>query len=363
MSITQKDIEKDINKDIENKSLLDLIKKDQTPKVRRWLKNIRYETGVEGLYMYPKYPAVDLFDEANIPTIQINREFQSRVDKQLANFKKGTKGSKVFTLITVTKKFTLKYHYETVVVEPGTYLADGNTRRETHKLGKIEFEDYLPVIEIVLDNQTDYKEEYEGIDNLSSAEINREKIKGAMQTMGLDLVSTVARGGNFASALNNAYPYDKRDGVWDKVGFFTKEIELLDKCNVFQPTDDLLKHQHFYGACLMAAKLYSQPGTTALQFKQVLTQLTALDSETMLTAGERWNGITALLFQLSRPDARDWIPIEALRKTNFASVAPSYNFYLYCFELAMSNKMLHRKRGFKPSNWADHYADTLESIK
>jgi hypothetical protein len=363
MSITQKDIENDVNKDIESNTLMELLANQQTTDAKRWLKNIRYETGVEGLYMYPKYPSVDLLDPTYIPTIQINREFETRVNKQLANFKKETKGSKVFTLITVTEKFTLTYYNETVVVEPGTYLADGNTRRQAHKLGKIEFEDYLPVIEIVLDNQTDYTQEYEGIDNLSSAEINREKIKGAMNTMGLDLTSTVAKGGNIASALNNAYPNDKRDGVWNKVGFFKREIELLDRCDVFQPADDLLKHQHFYGACLMAAKLYSQPGTTALKFEQVLTQLTALDSETMITAGDKWNGITALLFQLSRPDVRDWIPVEHLRKTNFASVQPSYNFYLYCFELAMSNKMLHRKRGFKQSNWANHYADTLESIK
>jgi len=317
------------------------------------------ETAIPGVRINPN---ASTFVLQSIPHIQINRDFVRRVKKMTPNFNKDLLGQKVFTVFNVTTQLTIDFYGESIVVEPGEYVADGNTRLECSRQGKIKLPFNVIVQIIDIDNSDAYLNEYFAIDNVDSSEISGDLIRGAVSGLDLQLDSTVGKGGNFASALKNAYPGDKKDTTLQKICFFRNEIELLDSCNIFNPTDNALKHQHFFGACLMAAKLYGQPETSRNKFKSVLTDLGKLDSMSMRLDGKKWNGVTALIFQCANPAKKQWIPVEAQSKTNYASVQPSYDFYLYCIEMAMTNKMLDKHKGFKRSNWEGRYTEVLDLI-
>ena len=318
------------------------------------------KTAIDNLTVNTTMPTTLL---AHLPAVHINRDFKRRVAKQTPNFLKDLIGQKVFTVFNVTEELNFDFHGEQITVEPGRYIADGNTRLEAHRQGKIELPTNVVCLTIHIDDAEDYKQEYFAIDNSAATENSSDLIRGAIGFLDMNLDSTVGKGGNFASALKNAYPNDRTDSTIDKIAFFKSELELLDKCNIFNPSESDLKHQHFYGAMLMAAKLYATPPSSANKFQDVLKQLGRLESMDLNLSGNKWNGITALMFQCSNPEKKEWIPIECQGKTNYASIEPSYDFYLYCIELAMTDKLINKARGFKKANWEGYYNKTLELIK
>jgi len=307
-------------------------------------------------------PKASTFMLLSLPHIPINRDFLSRVKKMAPLFDKGLMGQQVFTVFNVTQTVTIQYFGETITIEPGEYIADGNTRLESLRQGKIRLPSKVIALVFDVNDSEILQAEYFAIDNVASSEISSDLIRGAMAGFNFQVDSTVAKGGNFASALRNSYPRDKKDPAISKIAFFKNEIELLDECNIFNPTEGALKHQHFFGACMMAAKLYGEPASSRDKFKRVLTDLGKLDSMDLILSGKKWNGVTALIYQCANPAKKEWIPIEAQGKTNFASVEPSYDFYLYCIEMAMTDKMLDKHRGFKKANWEGRYREVLDLI-
>ena len=322
-------------------------------------KSRKIPTAIKNLSIIPN---MDVDDLKLMPPVAINRDFKRRVAKQTPNFLKDLIGQKVFTVFKVTDNLDFSFHGEKIEVTPGWYIADGNTRLEAYRQGKIKLPKQVIAQIITINDSESYMQEYFAIDNAAATENSSDLVRSAIAFLGLNLDSTVAKGGNFASALKNAYPLDKKHSVLEKVAFFKKELELLDECNIFNPSEGTLKHQHFYGAMLLAAKLYGTPPQSALKFKNVLQQLSRLDSMDLNLSGDKWNGVTALMYQCSNPQGKEWIPLECQGKTNFASIEPSYDFYLYCIEMAMTDKMLNKHRGFKKANWEGYYQNSLDLI-
>lgn len=351
MTITKKDLEKDINKDINKQSLDEVLE--------LMINQVAKTTSIDNLEINTHIPTCLL---AGLKPVHINRNYKRRVAKQTPNFKKDLMGQKIFIVFNVTEELQFEFHGETINVPPARYIADGNTRLEAHRQGKIDLGSHVIAISMEISDADTYKEEYFAIDNSAATENSSDLIRSAIRFLGMNLDSNIGQGGNFASALKNSYPHDKKDETIMKVAYFKSEIELLDECGVFNTTDHALKHQHFYGACLLAAKLYAEPGVTALKFKQVLKQICRLDSDDWNLGGDKWNGITALLYQCANPHKKGWIPEDCIAKTNYASIEPSYNFYLYCIEMAMTDKMLNKTKGFKRSNWEGYYTNTLDAI-
>jgi len=318
------------------------------------------ETGTNGMYVNPNVITSELIALSHVP---INREFKRRINKMAKHFKKGLKGQNIFVVFRVTENLEFNYHGETISVEPGLYIADGNTRFESMRTGKIDTPDSVTAFVFDILNEEEFMDEYFAIDNQAATENSTDKIRGAIQFFGMNMNSTKGKGGSFASALNFSYPGDPKDSVLEKVAFFKSELELLDECGIFNPTEKDIGKQHIFGACLMAAKLYGQPPASSLKLKGVLQQLSRLDFDSLITQKDKWNGVTAMIYQTCEPHRKKWVPEEYMGSTKFASVEPCYDFYLYCLEMAMTDKLLDKTKGFKPSNWKGYYEETLDQIK
>ncbi len=317
-------------------------------------------TGTAGVWINPHADTEELLD---LPCIQINREYRRRVNKMVRHFRKDLKDQKLFVVFRVTEHLSFEYHGESIDVEPGLYVANGNTRCESMRLGKISIPTSVVLMVYDIDDEQSYMNEYFAIDNEAATEKSADKIRGALKFLGMPLSSRKGSAGGFGSALNNAYPLDPKDTALEKVAYFRDEILMLDQAGIFNPTEKGLAKQHFYGACLLGAKLYGKPAVTALKYSQTLTQLSRLDFESLETNKAKWNGVTAIIYETVFNGRKNWVPEEFMGSTKFASVEPVFDFYLYCLEMAMTDKLLDNKKGFKPSNWKGYYEDAMAELR
>jgi len=302
-----------------------------------------------------------------LPEIPCQREHTRRVKKMNAHFVKDVKSIHTFTLFDVVTDMEINTNSsdkkDTIKVDEGLYVGDGNTRCESMRQvldGKntIGYNPTHPVISKIIKIETPKQmlEEYYSHDSVDATEITPDKIRGASKMLGLRMSTKIGMNGGYASALKNAYPGDIKDSILEKMSYFRKEIQILEDTGIFYPTTSDLRQQHFYGACLIAAKRYSEPTENKSKIEDIFTRLSQQNPLKLKKQDEKWNGMTALIHQLENGDSsgstnKKWYDIEYHKTTKYASTAPVISFILYCLELEMTDRKLDNSSGFKTSNW------------
>ena len=287
-----------------------------------------------------------------LPHVEINREFKRRLKKMLKPFSKALMGQQIFVVFNVTKRLEFELPGEqTIIVEPGYSTADGNTRLESMRQGNIPTPESVIVLVFDIESEEQYQSEYYAIDNSAATEVSTDKIRGAIAFLNLNVKSRIATNGQFSWALRNAFPHDEKVGILEKIAYFKNEIEFLDECGIFDPVEKELKTQNFYSACLIMAKQYSVPPSSRASLRKVFESLARLDFDDLKMQNEKWNGVTALIYQMCRPEKRQWFDPIHKSSTKFDATIPVISFFLYCMQNQMQDKLLNKETGFKHSNW------------
>jgi hypothetical protein len=321
-----------------------------------------FETAVPNVSINPQ---VDINDIIALPEVPCQREHERRVSKMGKHFQKDTSSKHTFTVFNITKNFKAEISDQTVTVKKGCYLADGNTRVSSLKQKK-GYDTKHPVITHIVDVSSEKQmfDEYYSIDSSSATETSPDKIRGAIKMLKLKLTSQRALSGAYASALNYAYPDSNENKARVKVAYFKDELELLDKCGIFEPTTTELIQQHFFCMCLIVSKLYSEPGEVKIKLEETLKSLARLDVDVLKTESQKWSGVTALIHQAVRPNEKfNAYDPEFHKASKYASFDPVLSFMLYCFEMQMNDKTIDKVRGFKPSSWKNKFENTKDLIE
>lgn len=322
----------------------------------------------------------DIQDILALPHHHLQRDETQRIKKMTPIFRRRVPTLYNFAVINVTEQFDIDLGDTVVSVLPGMYLCDGHTRRLFFKMYPDEQPNHDVWVTVYsVDNAKDYTDIYNSYDSADSVETTAHKITGAFRTLGIldKITAPVVKKGSIGTAISLAYPGDSRDPILEKVAYFKDEILLLDALNVFSPNDNDLKFQTLWASALMFAKMYNGDRETTAYSRMIsfLQGIARIRSDDLSYSDNKWDGLTAMLFEVFNPGKKGWIPEGMLRKTSFATVAPQMNFFLYTMiELYMNDKRLDKTKGFKPSFWntytatADdttigYYATTKESLK
>lgn len=320
------------------------------------------ETAIPNKYIIPKFRTEDLF---KLRTNAIQRDHSKRVKKMKKHFDKRLPTQFDFSAVNVTVPFTGKYQGETIEVKPGVDLTDGHTRRE-YALSEEDYPEYITLTVYDVDNWNDYKDFYYSYDATEASEKTNEKIVGACRALNVKLSSSIGLGGGFGSALDIAYPGDRKDDIITKVAYFKKEIEELDAIGLMKPTEGKMKAQTLMAAGLMALKVYGEPPETHARLIGGLQQLGKASLKTPFWGvdPDNWYGMDAIAYQyLEQGDSKDWwIASGVLRSTKFMTIAPQMDFIWYFIEKYMSKKKVKKDRGVKPSNFVGKYEEFTETL-
>ena len=318
----------------------------------------------------------------NLPEVPIQRNTDLRVNKMSKIFARvDTAALHDFTVFNILDDMVLEYNKEKLNVPAGEYVGNGCTRKLSNeqlisgnrKFGYEPPNDGVLVLGVDIETPEQLEEEYFGTDSTDATETKAHKIQGAIDKLGLNVTSSNVIKGSFASALDYAYPGDTKDKPLEKIAYFKDEIEMLDECRVFNPTEESLANQGFYCSALIAAKLYSKPNSNNARIKKILTTLSNLDADALKTNDTKWSGITVLMHHMVYPERHKRFPMEYYKSTKRASWVHHQGFFLYCFELAMNDKLVHKTKGVKPTiHWYgerpdgsiySRYTETLEALE
>jgi hypothetical protein len=293
-----------------------------------------------------------------LPEIPQNRVVEPRVDRMNKHFVKDVKSIHYFTVFHVAQDLLVIINGEEILVKEGWYIGDGNTRLlsnkqlndSSHKNTKGYDPKHGVITKIVTINTSkQLLEEYYSIDNSAATEKNGDLIRGAMKMLGIDMTSPKGKTGTFGSAINNAYPGDRKDPILNKIAYFRKELMLLDKSGVFNTTEGELQNQHFYCACLMSAKMYSEPSDQRDRLVGLLKDISRTAFDQLKVSKNKWNGMTYIIYQSVLPNKHVKIYDDEFHKsTKFASWNPVVGFMLYCIDNHMNDKLISKK-GIRPS--------------
>ena len=309
----------------------------------------------------------DIKDILALPEIPINRDHLTRVTKMNKHFQKNTKSKHFFNVFKLNESFEKVIKGELVKFKEGMYVANGNTRSESKRrldngTNKIGYDTTHPVVCVIdkitsEDIETDRMvDEYYSFDSQSATENSSDKIKGAIKLFGLQLTSPKAMRGAFGSALNNAYPGDNKDQYVEKVAYFKKELELIDKCGIFNTAEKDLEGSHLICASLITAKMYSTPALNRDKMIKMLESISRLEFRKLKCNEDKWNGITALIYTAVMPNKQfKAYDLDYHGSTKFASYDPVVSFMLYCMELSMSDSLRACDGGFKKANWKNKF--------
>jgi len=270
-----------------------------------------------------------------------------------------------FSGIEVTKRFKGSFHGAPITVEKGFYKANGHTR----SLFWEKNPDYIPdhgIMVNIYENVEDFatfEAIYNCYDNQKSVNNAANKIQGALRILGMrdKVTSNVVRKGAFGSALLLAYPGDPTDDVIEKVAYFRDEIIFLDQLGAFNANANQLRFQSLYTALLMFTKQFLTKDTSSenyIKLFDAIRKISSIEKEDFISSDKKWDGVTAMLYEIFNECEKGWIPEGMLRKTSWATVSPQVSFFLYCLiELWMNDKKLDRTKGFKHSAWLQYKED------
>lgn len=313
--------------------------------------------------------SADIADILALPHHHLQRDETQRIKKMIPIFRRRVPTLYNFAVINVTTQFDIDLGDTVVTVEPGMRMCDGHTRNLFFKMYPDEQPTHPVLVTVyTVDTAADYAAIYNAYDSPDSVETTAHKIQGAFRVLGIldKVTSPKLKTGGIGTAINIAYPGDSRDPTIEKVAYFKDEILLLDALNVFSPTDSDLKFQTLWASALMLAKMYSGDSNTATYARMIsfLQGIARIGSDDLMCGDNKWDGLTALLFEVFNPGKKGWISEGMLRKTSFATVAPQMNFFLYCMiELYMNDKKLDKTKGFKQSFWNNYTTDADETAQ
>lgn len=327
------------------------------------------ETGNPGVHVIPQFLTSDLLDPDVVRTHQLQRDHKKRLKKMQKHFQKKLPSLYNLSLMRIKKEFSGTVNGETITVTPGVDMVDGHTRREDWIKSSERGDDdtyvpnYVNVIVYDVDNFKQYKDIYYSFDSTDASEKTNEKIVGACRALNLVLNSTTAKSGSFGSALDIAYPGDRKDDILTKVSYFHKEIVELDKLGLFNPADPELKFQCLMAAALQALKIYSEPDETRLRLEGGLLQLAQARKDTLSLDPTHWYGMDLIQYEYFMTPDKEWsIPKGMHRKTSFSSINPQMDFIWYCFEMYMTKSPVKKNRGMKSSSYKGYYEKATASV-
>jgi len=321
-------------------------------------------TSQEGSYIIPELPIGLLMDEDIIKRIPINRDEKLRVTKVKNILKNPLPVHREYALFIVKDKLVACFEEEKIEINPGVYLANGNTRRLVYKLHPELHKGIKTVTANVYEIETaqDLISNYNAYDSVDSVENGSQKLQGAIEALKLNVSTTTVRSGGFKTALDIAYS-DRTASVFVKTSAFKKEIELLDEIGFFEPADKDLKFQSFYAFGLIAAKHWGGPDKTRQRMISGLQKLARLQrTDPYIPQDDKWDGLSFIFYEIFNENRSQRIPDGMLRKTSYATISPQLDFFLYMFEKYMSSQLLHKKKGPKADNWSGKLNDILSSI-
>jgi len=326
------------------------------------IEDYKIHTG-ESSYPLPALPRDVFMDIHLIIRNPINRNERRRLNK-LKFLKKHNRTHDEIALFVVRKPIEVKTKDgDTYTIEPGIYLGNGNTRR----LWYTENSNYTPKTKTLIatvhevTSGEEYELLYDCYDSDDSVEKSAEKIQGVLDFMGVNVNSTKAKSGAFGSALSMAYG-DWKASAKDRISTFRSEIELIDKVGMFSPEDKDLSFQAMYAMSLIVAKLYGTPEKSKERMISGLQFLSNAKQDDMQYGDQKWDGLTAICFEVFSPGKKNWIPLGDLGATKGSSQAPQLDFFLYCFEKYMMSQKLDKTKGFQKSNWEGKWAEIAKVL-
>lgn len=310
-------------------------------------------------------PTKLLMDSTEIPTIEINRFVENRLNKMKKIFSNPTNTQHIVSVICLDDDCNIETPTENIEVSAGMKLADGNTRRLHWSANPQDMPDKVIIIFIDVENGDEYKREYYSIDSSDAVENSGNKIQGAVRLLGMDLRSRKGRNGAFGEALNYAYPRDPKDEKLVKVAYYKNELETIDKLGLFDPASSEISHAGaaLISAFLIAQKLYKEPIEQVAKLHQGMKKLSMLEIETYQTFNHRDctkdenDGMVSIMQEAAFRKQLG----ESFGSTKRADMPRAISLYLYCIEKWMSGKFMDKKRGFK--KWDSTYAESMETLK
>ena len=317
----------------------------------------------ESSYPLPDLPRDVFMNRHLIIRNPLNREERRRLRK-VGFLKKHNRTHDEIALFVVRKTLSIKtINGDIYTIDPGVYLGNGNTRR----LWYTENPNYTPKTETLIatvhevTSGEEYELLYDCYDSDDSVEKSAEKIQGVLSFMGVNVNSTKAKSGAFGSALSMAYG-DWKASAKDRISTFKSEIELIDKVGMFSPEDKDLSFQAMYAMSLIVAKLYGTPEKSKERMISGLQFLANAKQDDMQYGDQKWDGLTAICFEVFNPGKKNWIPLGDLGATKGSSQAPQLDFFLYCFEKYMMSQKLDKTKGFKPANWEGKWTEIAKVL-
>jgi len=320
------------------------------------------ETAIPGKYFISKFKSEDL---EKLRTNAIQRDHIKRMRKMKKHFDKRLPSQFDFAVANVTTNIVGKYQGHPIEITPGADLTDGHTRRE-YANSVNDYPKYVSLTVYDVDNWESYKDLYYSYDATEAAERSNDKIVGACRALNIKLSSTTGLGGGFGSAIDIAYPGDRKDDILTKISYFKKEIEELDAIGLMKPTEGKMKAQVLMAAGLMALKVYGEPPETHARLIGGLQQLSQANLKTPFWGSDpdSWYGMDAIAFQfLEQGDPKDWwVEPGYLRSTKFMSIEPQMDFIWYFIDKYMSKKKVSKTKGVKPSNFVGKFEEFTETL-
>ena len=314
-------------------------------------------------YPIPNLPRKVFMDRHLIIRNPINRDERRRLNR-LKFLKKHNRTHDEIALFVVRELIHVTTKDgDTYPIGPGVYLGNGNGRRLWYE----ENPDYTPTTETLtatvheITDGEEYELLYDCYDSDDSVEKSAEKIQGVLNFMGVNVNSTKAKSGAFGSALSMAYG-DWKASAKDRISTFKSEIELIDKVGMFSPEDRGLSFQAMFAMSLIVAKLYGTPEKSKERMISGLQFLASAKQDDMQYGDQKWDGLTAICYEVFNPGGKGWIPEGMLGATKGSSQAPQLDFFLYCFEKYMMSQKLDKTKGFKESNWKGKWAEIADLL-
>lgn len=323
-------------------------------------------TGHETRSVIPSFPRTLYMDKDLLPTIPINRDEKRRIEKMRKILRNWIPTHDEIAIFRVTDEFSYSFEDgETIAIEEGLYLGNGNTRREYYAA----YPDEAPTTDLVatvydINNQKDFDRYFDSYDSVDSVMNGAQYIQGAMRLLGMNVTSTVAKNGGFRSALDIAYPNPKAP-ILEKVSYFKDEIELLDRVGIFSNMDKGLKFQAMYAMCLIAAKYWNSPADQHDRMVAGLQSLAFAKQDDIDMSASKWDGLTCIqVLYFFNGQVKDFgVESGYLRKTSFATIKPQMDFLLYCFELYMTKTKRDKSKGFNSRPQDGIYDTIMEQLQ
>lgn len=301
----------------------------------------------------------------------LDHEYQRDTDLRLKSMIKHFKENlpTLYTdlaMIIVTEEFDVVYNGITKTIMPGMYKANGHTRSlfwETHP----ELVPAHGVLVTVYDNINDanmFKSIYDCYDSKEAVDGAQNKIQSALRVLGMrdKVTSNVVRKGGFGTAVSIAYPGDPKDDIIEKISYFRDEILFLDNVGIFNANAPQMRFQTLYASFLMFAKMFLTKDTASTNYVKLFDacrKISNIEKEDFISSDKKWDGITAMQYEIFNECEKGWIPEGMLRKTSYATLNNQMSFFLYCLiDLWMNDKRLDRTKGFKHSAWLQYKEST-----